>query len=136
MGHAHPHAARQIRRFYDSVGIEFIENFDDVLDIADVYAADATSTIYEAAACGIPVVLLNAPYYRRDVHQGIRFWEAATIGPQTQTASELPGAITAALNPSPEQVAETERCLDLVYTHRDGTSAQRAVDAIHTHVLT
>ena len=136
MGHAHPRAARHIRPFYDANGIKFIETFDDVLDIADVYAIDNSSSLFEAAACGIPVVVLNAPYYRRDVHHGMRFWEAATIGPSADIASQLPGAIEQALDPSPEQVAETERCLDLVYTHRDGTSAQRAVDAIHTHVLT
>lgn len=131
-GHAHPRAAARLTGFYKKSGIPFLPTFDDVLDVASVYVCDASSTIYEAAACGIPVVLLNAPYYRRDVEHGLRFWEAANVGPQVDHPGTLRAGIDAALNPTPEQMAETARCLNLVYTHRDGTSTARAVDAIRS----
>lgn len=67
LGHAHPRARRQLKPFWKKLNVPFIEDFNDVMDVADVYVADATSTIYEAAAVGIPVVVLNSPMYRRDV---------------------------------------------------------------------
>lgn len=135
VGHGHPRAMKQLRPWYQSRGIEVIEHFDEVLDVADVFVCDNSSTIYEAAAVGIPVVVLNSPRYRRDVEHGLRFWEAADVGPQVNSSRDLPGAVADALNPSPDQQAETARCLDLVYSVRDGSSASRAVDAIRTHVL-
>lgn len=135
VGHAHPRARRQLKPFWAKLGVPFVEDFNEVLDIADVYVADATSTIYEAAAVGIPVVVLNSPMYRRDVEHGLRFWEAANVGPNCDTSRELPAKIFEALNPSEVQLKETDRCLDVVYTHRDGTSSKRAVKAITEHVL-
>jgi hypothetical protein len=135
LGHAHPRARRQLKPFWARAGVDFIEDFNDVLDVADVYVADATSTIYEAAAVGIPVVVLNSPMYRRDVEHGLRFWEAANVGPNCDTSRDLANKIFEALNPTEIQVKETDRCLNLVYTHRDGTSAQKAVEAIKHHVL-
>jgi hypothetical protein len=130
MGHGHPKAMSRLTGFYKRAGIPVLPTFDEVLDCASVYVCDASSTIYEAAACGIPVVVLNAPYYRRDVEHGLRFWEAANVGPQVDHPGQLQRAIAAALDPTPEQVAETNRCLDLVYTHRDGSSTARAIAAI------
>jgi len=135
LGHSHPRARRQLVPFWRSLGVEFIEDFDDVLDVADVYVADATSTIYEAAAVGIPVVVLNSPLYRRDVEHGLRFWEAAQVGPNCDSARELHSKIFESIDPTEQQVKETERCLDLVYTLRDGSSSKAAVEVIRTHVL-
>jgi len=134
-GHAHPRAAKHLRPWYEARGIEFIPHFETVMDVADVYVCDASSTIYEAAAVGIPVVVLNSPRYRRDVEHGLRFWEAANVGPQVDSSRQLVSGIFDALNPTPEQQTETERCLDLVYSVRDGSSATKAVEAIRKHVL-
>lgn len=135
VGHAHPRAARTLRPWFESRGIEYIPHLDTVMDVADVYVCDNSSSIFEASAVGIPVVLLNSPRYRRDIEHGLRFWEAANIGPQVDSSRDLIPAIFDALNPSPEQQAETQRCLDLVYSVRDGSSATKAVEAIRKHVL-
>jgi UDP-N-acetylglucosamine:LPS N-acetylglucosamine transferase len=132
MGHGHPLAMRELRRWYNRQRIPVIETFDEVLEVADVYITDGSSTLYEAAAAHIPVVVLNSPKYRRDVEHGIRFWEASTVGPNVNAPLDLAPAVRRALRLLPEDLAERERCLDIVYTHRDGTSAQRAADALRT----
>jgi hypothetical protein len=134
LGHGHPRAMARLAPWYRRVGIEVVESFDDVVAQADVYVVDNSSTMFEAAACGIPVVVVNSPRYRRNVNHGIRFWDTATIGPQANTGAELLPAINRALRGHPADVAERERCLDLVYTHRDGTSAKRAASAILEHL--
>lgn len=135
VGHGHPRAAKHLRPWFESRGIEFIPHFDTVMDVADVYVCDNSSSIFEAAAVGIPVVVLNSPRYRRDVEHGLRFWEAANIGPQVESSRDLIPAIWKTLEPTPDQQTETERCLDLVYSVRDGSSATKAVEAIRKHVL-
>lgn len=75
LGHAHPRLYRQLEPIYASRGIEPVAEIDDVLARADVLTWDNTSAGYEAASLGIPTVVLNAPWYRRSVHHGLRFWD-------------------------------------------------------------
>ncbi len=135
VGHGHPRAMPHLRHWWEKIDVPVVEDFDQVLKNADVYVIDNSSSMFEAAAVGIPVVVLNAPLYRKNVDHGLRFWDVATIGEQVDNPAMLHNAIMRALNPSDEQIVETERCLDVVYTHRDGNSARRAYEAIKTHVL-
>jgi UDP-N-acetylglucosamine:LPS N-acetylglucosamine transferase len=94
-----------------------------------VYVCDNSSTIYEFAATGRPVVVLNGPHYRRDVHHGLRFWDAADVGIQVDHPRDLPDAIEEALrDPEPRRRAR-EAALGIVYAHRTG-AAQRAAAAL------
>ena len=126
LGHAHPNR-RDLQKFYRDAGIEFVPDWDDVLRRADVYACDNSSTLYEFASTGRPVVVLNAPWYRREAEHGLRFWEAAGVGLNITEPQVLRDAIEDA--PDPMFDTARELALQHVYAYRTG-AAQRAAGAI------
>jgi hypothetical protein len=129
IGHGHPRELRRLSQWYRRIGIETVDTFAEVCARADVYVNDASSTLWEFASTGRPVVVLNPRIYRRNVNHGLRFWEASTVGVNVNPGDDLEAAVRLALEDSPEQRAERERCLDLVYAYRTG-GAQRAADAL------
>lgn len=130
-GHAHPRAWAMVTPTYGRLGWAIQETFPDVVADAALYVCDTSSTIYEAAALGIPVVVLNSPRYRRDVEHGLRFWQDIP-GPQVNHPSELAATIEAALTDD-TWAEERHRVTGLLYPHR-GQAAARAADAIVAHV--
>lgn len=106
LGHAHPRHFRDLAPLYREWGIEPVESFDEVVARAHVYCCDNSSTLFEFAAVRGPVVVLDAPWYRPDVHHGLRFWDAADVGPRIMDGAALPGAIRAALRRQPWPGAE------------------------------
>ena len=126
IGHEHPNR-RDLGAWYRDHGIEYTDSFDEVLRRADVYACDNSSTLYEFASTGRPVVVLNAPWYRFEADHGLRFWEAALVGIAVFEGAELSYAVGAA--DAPAYATWRENVLDLVYAYRTG-AAQRAADAI------
>ncbi len=135
IGHGHPKGEwqRALRATYSRNGIEFVPEFADVCKRADVYICDNSSTLYEFAATGRPVVVLNAKKYRRDVHHGLRFWDAADVGVQVDDERDLVDAVHLALSDPPSRRRARENALSLVYAYRDG-GAQRAADAVVRHL--
>jgi len=135
IGHAHPRWGRDttLRQAYERAGIEWVEDFAEVCRRADVYACDNSSTIFEFAATGRPVVLLNGPVYRKDIDHGGRFWDWATVGVQCDSPDDLVSAVAEAVADSDEQRAERERIVDIVYPHR-GDSTSRAIAALMSWV--
>lgn len=129
LGHGHPRGISTLTRYYRRAGIEVVPDFADICRRADVYVCDNSSSLYEFAATGRPVVVLNAPWYRRSVDHGLRFWEAAGVGINVWSKDELQGAIDRALADQPDVAAERERALGIVYGFRSGAAA-RAVDAL------
>lgn len=126
LGHAHPKAARQLERAWRRMGVEWVPSFDDVCRRADAYVCDNSSTLFEFASTGRPVVVLNAPWYRRNVHHGLRFWQAASVGVQVDEPAELLGALERALDDSSLQRHLREQALRVAYTAREGAAAAAA----------
>jgi len=126
-GHAHPRAWGLVKNDYKRFGIPAVRSFYDVLAGSDVYVADATSTLYEFAYTGRPVVVVNASFYRRDVNHGLRFWDYVP-GLQVDRWQDMNSVIAAALDGEGEDLRA--RAVDFAYPLRDGKAAQRAADAI------
>jgi hypothetical protein len=130
LGHGHPRLWGRISRRWKALGVTPAEHFDQVLDEADIYVCDNSSTLFEFAATGRPVVVLNAPWFRRDVEHGLRFWEHAGVGVQVNEPGELVPAIRTALADLPHQREARERAVRAVYGVLDGRASERAVAAI------
>lgn len=127
-GHAHPRWATRVRPWFRRAGVPFIDRFDDVLRTAAVYAVDNSSTLFEFAAVGRQVVVLNGPLYRRGVDHGLRFWSASHVGVNADPKT-IGLAIELALADRDEDRQAREHALSLVYAHRSG-AAPRAAGAL------
>lgn len=124
----HPRA-RQPAQVAEKADVPYIAAFPDFCRTVDVLVADATSVLYEFAATGRPVVVLDAPWYRRDVNHGLRFWDAADVGPRVSHPGDVIPAIHRALDGREGDIERRETALDIVFTHRSG-SAERAAGVI------
>lgn len=130
LGHAHPRIADQLQAQYAAAGITFARDFDTVMRTASVYACDNSSTMYEFASTGRPVIVLNHRIYRRDVRHGLRFWEASHLGPHVDRPHELQDAVRRALRDRHGDRDRRRASVLMAYTALDGLAAQRAADAI------
>jgi hypothetical protein len=129
LGHGHPRFLGQIAPVYREHGIEVVVEFEEVLARADLLAFDSTSAGYEFASTGRPVVVLNAPWYRRHVEHGLRFWELLP-GLTIDSPSELLEAVQTALEDPEPFPTMRERAVRAVYAAADGRAAERAAEAI------
>lgn len=131
IGHAHPGKrwGERMARTFDRVGIEFVPEFDAVCERADVYVCDNSSTLWEFASTGRPVVVMNARHWHRGGGPGLRFWDAAHVGVNVDRPDELVPAVARALKHRPEDVAAREDALEYVYAYRHG-AAERAAAAV------
>lgn len=128
--HAHPRLIDEAAPLFTERGLPVVADFEEVIRTAHVYGVDNSSTLFEFAALGRPVVVLNAPGYRRGVSHGLRFWDAANVGLQIDHPRELAAGFLRALEDPPELARSREVALGRVYPVRDGTSALRAAAAI------
>ena len=129
LGHAHPRAHTMVKFDYGRLGWEYLRRFEDVCRRASLYVCDSSSTIYEFAALGRPVVVLNAPWYRKNVYHGLRFWDHIP-GIQVNHPKELGKAIKEALT-NDTWGPERRKITELVYPNI-GSAAKTAAEAILT----
>lgn len=132
IGHAHPKGDWQgrVRRVFDRAGLPFVEDFAEVCRRADVYVCDNSSTIYEFAATGRPVVVLNAStWHRNGPELGLRFWAASHVGINVNDRYDLVAAVERALEDRVPDRLMREDALSKVYGYREG-AADRAVGAL------
>jgi len=72
-------------------------DFDEIMQEADLYIIDQSSTAYEFAALDKPVLFLNSPHFRKHINHGMRFWEFANIGVQCNYEDSLEEKMVEAL---------------------------------------
>lgn len=124
LGHAHPRAGLRMARHCATIGAEYADHLSTVLDRASILIADNTSAMFEFASLGRPVIALNPPWYRKDVHHGLRFWSHVP-GVQVHNHHELIHAV----HQTQRHPVLFDRIHD-VYAVTDGTATKRAVEAI------
>ena len=135
LGHGHPRLLDEISPYYRNAGIEIVESFEQVVRRADLYICDNSSTIYEFAASGKPVLLLNHPDYRKNVTHPFnpRFWKYADVGLQCDHPDQLMDTIEKALDDPEEVRVARRRAVEAVCPFR-GDSVRRATEAILANV--
>lgn len=129
IGHGHPRILDLLATHYDELGIEVVRDFNEVMCRADVYVNDCSSTMYEFIVTGKPVVILNAPQFRRDVKWGIRFWDYTDIGRQVNEPEELLATILWTLEHPDHYALQRYAAAQDLFPFL-GHSAQRAAGAI------
>lgn len=136
IGHAHPRLMRDIESFYIKNKIRVVKDFETVMELADVYCIDNSSTIFEWCITGKPIVLLNPPFYRKEIeHKGNpRFWKHAGIGPLCEKPEDLISCIMESCKNHAKYLQKIKEASLDVLTFVDGSATQRAVDAIKKHI--
>lgn len=137
IGHQHPRwisgrYSKPPSEFYRRWGIPFVEDFSEVCRQAHVYVCDNSSTIWEFAATGRPVVLLNRTGWLRSrgrVDHGLRFWDEAGVGLECDSPRDLVRVVGAALADPPEVQAARRASVSRVYAHI-ADAPERAAQAI------
>lgn len=128
-GHGHPRALHDLAPIWARLKVRTVASFDQVVAQDSVLVGDNTSALYEWAALGRPVVVLNAPWYRRGVEHGLRFWSHVP-GRQVDHPDELTDAILEAVEHPGRGEALRRAATAEVYAHLDGRAADRAAAAI------
>lgn len=134
IGHSHPRIRSRVKPFFEELNIPFYDEFEDVLEEADVYVCDNSSTIFEFASIGKPVVLLNPPMYRKNVRHGLRFWTYAGIGPNAHNSREMLEGIRMAMHETREDRINRKQMIDEIYYFTDGNATERAAEAILSYI--
>lgn len=129
-GHAHPKWRDALSGKFKAAGVDRVVDSDKwVLESVNVLVMDNSSLMYEMAMLGRTVVALNAPWYRRDVEHGLRFWSHVP-GFQIDEPEQLLELDLTALAVDEGSKLLREQAVEHVYAYTDGTSAQRAADWI------
>jgi Putative glycosyl/glycerophosphate transferases involved in teichoic acid biosynthesis TagF/TagB/EpsJ/RodC len=135
IGHGHPRIMGGLDPYFRSVGIEPVWDFEEVMRRADLYINDCSSTLYEFCITGKPVIILNAPQFRRGMHTGIRFWKYTDVGPMVDEPGELLSAISHQLSAegNAEYAGARAKAVADLYPYL-GQSAKRAAEVIEGFV--
>lgn len=129
LAHAHPRAHRGMRHWAETIGMEWEPIAERLFARADMIIGDNTSLLYEFASLDRPVLCLNAPWYRRDVEHGLRFWSHVP-GLQCDEPSDLVRLAFEAWWDPDEARALRAAAVAEAYSACDGQATRRAVAAI------
>ena len=134
IGHGHPRIFSKIAPFYKKWGIEPVQNFQEAVQRANMYVCDSSSTIYEFAYLDRPVVVLNAPFYRRNVEHGMRFWEYSNVGFNCDSRDDLYSTIQHAFENDDEVKDRRREIVEILYPYR-GQAGLRAANVLEDFLV-
>lgn len=136
IGHGHPRIWGTVETAYKHARLEPVQWWADVIKAGpSVVVADNTSIQWEAVALGIPVVFVNASWYRRDINHGLRFWEYSDCGPHVNHPSELAEVAKTVRDWAGVYDVRRREVAGLLYGQSSG-SAWRAADSIRAAGMT
>jgi hypothetical protein len=118
IGHYHPRMKGRMCKWYTDHNVPIVHNLSEVMQLADVFICDTNSSLYQFALTGKPVVVLNPSWFRKTLNHGLRFWDAAHIGPQVQGPTDwrtFRAALDYAIADPPELQAQRHDALWKVY---------------------
>jgi hypothetical protein len=130
IGHGHPRHYGHLLGDYRRAGIGPEHDPERFVGRVDLVVADNTSLMWEYAATGRPVVICDAPWYRRHVDHGLRYWRWADIGPRVSGPAELPAAVERAWEERDAYAPMRQAMTAEVYGRLDGLASARAAMAI------
>lgn len=130
IGHGHPLESPACRQIFEEAGIEWVSNLREVFHRADILVNDLSSILYEFIVLGKPVIVLNAPWFRRDVQWGIRFWDYSDAGINVEGPDELFAALDRTIAEYGTICAQERRQAIADLYPYPGYSAQRAADVL------
>lgn len=133
IAHGHPRNINDLAPVYQRLGIEIVWNFEEVLNRADLLINDCSSIAYMFLVTGKPVILLNAPWFRRNINYGLRFWDYTDIGQNVNNPKDLIDAIQHALKNPNEFYPERKRAVENLFPFL-GYSATMAARAIRKNI--
>lgn len=132
VGHGHPRVYDALTTTWAALDVRQVP-LGWVYDHADVLVGDNTSALYEFASLGRDVVCMNAPWYRRDVEHGLRFWSHLP-GLWVDDADRLIDVVSLLLSRDHGALAASDTmrraAVAEAYSHCDGYAAWRAAAAI------
>jgi hypothetical protein len=93
LGHGHPRLKGSLGKEYERFKISQEWDWAECVKQASALTCDNSSIMWEACALDIPVVVVNAPWYRKEINWGLRFWEYADVGPQVDSPADYAEAV-------------------------------------------
>lgn len=129
LGHGHPRARHELEVYWRNLGIRPTWDSFEVLERANLVIGDNSSFLYEAAALKRHVLCLNAPWYRRDVEHGLRFWTNMPGG-DVDSLEQLADLNLAAYVDNGWGELRRRSAVVLAYAYTDGSSSRRAAEFV------
>lgn len=129
-GHGHPRSWPKAHKLWTELRVNPVPDFSRVLQMASVYVVDNSSSAAQAAAMGIPVILLSAPWFRRDVEHDGRFWQWPRHMVHVSEPDDLAETIDRVLSDPATYVEQQRPVVEDCYVAVDGRASLRASEAI------
>ena len=131
VAHEHPKWRGEMERRMRGFGLEILTYDEQVFEQANILIVDNSSLATEMMLLGRPVIWMNAPWYRRDVDHGGRFWDWTVGHPCVDSAEELMLTnLWDLIQPPYVNAYCIEDTARLAYAHTDGSSSKRAAEWI------